>query len=431
MTTLNDIINIDITRSTRTVQQASFGIPCFLAAHTNFQDRAKVYNSLAEAVTDGFTSSTKVYKALSQYFGQDVSIDQVVVGRRQIPTVTLTYTAADTTAYSFKVNDVLVTFTSGVSATTATITTGLKAALTSAGVTAVTAGASTTTLVLTPATATTDYSITAVSSNITQTNSAVTENWDVAIEAVRAVNDTWYHLNTESHVEADVLAIALYVETLDKLYSWSSQAAAIITSSTTDTASKLKGFGYARTFAMYSGTADTTFPECGRVGRFAPEQAGSNVWVYKTLVGVTADNLTSSQVGYAHGKNVSTYETVGGVSANIGNLTASGENIDVMVFVDWLKSRMQEAIWFLQVNSQKIGYTSAGATAIEGEIRKVLAEGIQAGGLAADPAPVITIPNILNLSSSVRATRNLPDVDFQARLAGAILTTTITGNVYA
>ncbi len=429
MTTLNDIIDVDITRNTKTVQRAAFGIPCFLAAHTQFTERAKEYNSLTEAVTDGFTSSTSVYKALAKYFGQDISIDKVVVGRRKIPTITLTYSAADDTVYSFKLNGTLITYTSGSSATTATITTGLKAAISGASLTGFTVGASTTTIVLT---VTGDgISVTDVASTVTQTNAAVAEGWDDSIEAVRNINDTWYHLNTESHVEADILDIAAYVETLDKKYSFSSQDSDIITSATDDIFSQLKALGYNNTFYMYSATADSVFPECSRVGRFAPEQPGSNVWVYKTLIGVTADKLTSAQATYVHNKNGATYETIGGVSANVGNLTASGENIDVIIFVDWLKARTQEGIWFLQVNSQKVGYTPAGAAAIEGEIRKVLAEGIQVGGLADDPAPVVSVPNILNLSSSVRAYRNLPDVTFEARLAGAILTTTIRGNVYA
>lgn len=429
MTTLNDIIDVSITRSTKTVQRAAFGIPCFLAAHTLFSDRAKEYTSLKEALTDGFTSSTPVYKALAKYFGQDISVDKVVVGRRKIPTVTLSYTAADNTVYSFKLNGTLITYTSGSSATTATITTGLKAAISGASLAGFTVGASTTTIVLT---VTGDgITVTDLATTVTQANAAVTEDWDVAIEAVRTVNDTWYHLNTESHVEADILEIAAYIETTDKKYSFSSQDTDIPTSATDDIFSQLKALGYNNTFFMYSGAADTNFAECARVGRFAPEQPGSNVWVYKTLVGVVADNLTSSQSTYIKNKNGATYETIGGVSANVGNLTASGENIDVIIFVDWLKSRLQESIWFLEVNSQKIGYTPAGAAAIEGEVRKVMAEGIQIGGLADDPQPIVTVPNVLNLSSSVRATRNLPDVSFEARLAGAILTTAINGNVYA
>jgi hypothetical protein len=103
-----------------------------------------------------------------------------------------------------------------------------------------------------------------------------------------------------------------------------------------------------------------------------------------------------------------------------------------MIGVFWLKARIQEGIWFQQINSKKISYTSKGAAVIEGEIRRVLAEGIQVGLLADSPAPVVSVPNVLNISSAVRATRVLPDVTFTARLAGAIMYVDgITGTVTA
>lgn len=52
--------------------------------------------------------------------------------------------------------------------------------------------------------------------------------------------------------------------------------------------------------------------------------------------------------------------------------------------------------------------------------------------MADSPAPVVSVPNVLNISSAVRATRVLPDVTFTARLAGAIMYVDgITGTVTA
>jgi len=187
---------------------------------------------------------------------------------------------------------------------------------------------------------------------------------------------------------------------------------------------------YTHTAYIYSGMA-TSYAECGLVGRFAPEQAGSNIWEQKTIIGLTVDTLTPDEISYIHGKNGATYENVGSVDVVIGGKCADGGWIDESIFVDWLKSRIQESVWSLLVNTRKIGYTSAGAAAIEGAMRAVMAEGIQVGGLADDPAPVVTVPNVLNLISAQRATRTLPDVTFTARLAGAIRATTISGTVFA
>ena len=61
----------------------------------------------------------------------------------------------------------------------------------------------------------------------------------------------------------------------------------------------------------------------------------------------------------------------------------------------------------------------------------MIAEGIQVGGLADAPAPIVTVPNVLNIDPAVRATRVLPDITFEARLAGAIMYAGISGTVSA
>ena len=437
MTTLNNIVDVSITRETRTIQRASFSIPCFIAEHTIFAERAKEYTSLADILSAGFATTSSVYKAATLYFGQTVAPSKIVVGRRLVPSVTITPTVADTTVYSFKANGTLITFTSDGTATAAEIVAGLKAALTAAniptsGSTGIVATGSNT-LILTPSGDAS--SIANYTANLVAVNAASVEDWvSATIPAVRAVKDQWYMLSIDTHVNADVLAVAAYIEgikaTSPKFYVFSSAASDIKTSATTDIFSLVKALSYTHTAYIYSGMA-TSYAECGLVGRFAPEQAGSNIWEQKTIIGLTVDTLTPDEISYIHDKNGATYENVGSVDVVIGGKCADGGWIDESIFVDWLKSRIQESVWALLVNTRKIGYTSAGAAAIEGSMRSVMAEGIQVGGLAADPAPVVTVPNVLNLSSAQRATRTLPDVTFTARLAGAIRATTISGTVFA
>ena len=430
MTDLNSLISIQINRATATVQRASFAIPCFIAAHVGFADRAKEYTSTTEVAVD-FTTTSNVYKAASKYFSQGKGLKTLVVGRRQVPSVTITPTAADNTVYSFKLNGTSISITSGTSATATTIVTALKAAISSAGITDPVASG-TSTLVLTSANG---YSVTNLSTNLSMAAASPTETWADTITAVKGGNDSWFHLSTETHVDNDILAIAAAIETYggDKQYVVGSQSSGIKTSSTSDIASQLKALNYANTRMIYSADADANFIECAWVGYFAPQQVGSTHWCYKTLSGIVADKLNSSESGYILGKNCSTYEAnIGGQDVVVGGKVASGEWADVMDGVAWLKARLQEGIWFQQVNSPKIGYTAAGAAIIEAEVRRVVIEAIQVGILAEAPAPTISVPNVLNVAPAVRATRVLPDVTFEARLAGAIMYIDgITGTVYA
>lgn len=432
MTTINDIVNVSITRETRSIQRASFAIPCFIASHVQFSERAKEYNSIDEVTADGFATTSNVYKAASKYFSQEVAVDKIIIGRRQVQVATLTPTVANNAVYSFKLNGTTINYTSDSSATAAEIVTGLQAAITTAGITDPVDSGSTT-LILTLGAAD-GFTVTELTSNLEMVLDTSTEAWGDTIDAVRNENNEWYCVSIDSRLEADFLTVAAYVEaikaTSPKLFVLSSSASNIKTSSTSDIFSQMKALNYEHTAYIWKGDA-ADYPECALVGRFAPEQAGSNIWEQKTLIGTTVDNLTSGEANYVLGKNGSTYERVGGFDVVVGGKVAFGEWTDVIVFCSWLKSRLQENTWFLLVNTRKVGYTAAGAASIEAAVRQTLAEGIQVGGLASDPEPVVTVPNVLSLSSAQRASRVLPNVTFTARLAGAIRAINISGTVYA
>ena len=63
--------------------------------------------------------------------------------------------------------------------------------------------------------------------------------------------------------------------------------------------------------------------------------------------------------------------------------------------------------------------TQLGAAIVEAEIRSVIAQGIQNGGIADSPAPIITSPNVLDIPEVQRAQRVLGDFGFRVRLQGA------------
>ena len=176
MTTVNDFIDVSITRETRVIQRASFTIPCFVAEHTVFTERAKEFNSLTEITAIGFTSTSNVYKAAQRYFAQNVSPEKVIIGRRQVPSIVFTPAVANSAVYTLKINGYTVTFTSDASATAAEIVTGLKAAITAeTNITGITVGAATTTLDLSVTTTGADWSAYAVTTNLVGVNGTVTE----------------------------------------------------------------------------------------------------------------------------------------------------------------------------------------------------------------------------------------------------------------
>lgn len=425
MSNIEQFVDIQISRETEAVSRASFSIPCFIAAHTAFSARAAQYTDLA-GVAEDFSTTSNVYKAAQKYFAQQIKPTKIVIGRRQVDTVTGTIsTVANTTVYSVTINGTDYSYTSDSSATAVEIAAGLDTAVGSlAGITFTAVGDGTFTVSVAAGTA---WSIKA-SANITLANTTPTETWADTITAVVAADDTWYFLSTEEKTKSGIKAIAADIEARKKHYVFSSADTDILTSATDDVFSQLKALGYDRTSGLYKADA-ADFPECGWVGSQAQATPGSNTWAFKNIVSTTADVISAAKTAYAVAKNVNTYESIGGVSRTTGGKSVGGEYIDVMVGVDWTESRMKEGIWYILANSSKIPYTNAGISRIESVVRNVLAEGIRNGLYTSNPAPVITVPDAASVDANLRASRSLEGVTFEARLAGAVEHVVVRGVV--
>lgn len=427
MAELDSIIQIQINRETTAVSTASFQIPLVLATFTNFSERTRTYTDF-DAVADDFNSTDNVYKIAQRLFGQDgVRPPSIIVGRRQVDSVTFTPTVADSTLYSVTLNGTLYSFTSGVGATATTIVTGLKAAIGSpTGITVT----GTTTLILSVTVAGTAWSVVS-SSNLVGVNAAPTETWVEALDAVTDVTNAWYALIAETHVSADIMALAASIQPRHKIYLTSTADPVTITTGLTDPASLLKAGSYSRTAIIYLPTADTEYPEAAWVGSQLPRTPGSNDWDFKRATLVTVSVLTDTQRANLRSKNANMYTTVAGVNIfQDGNMsTGVSDAIDIIIGIDWTYARMQEAIYSRLVNLLKVPYTRNGFLIIESEMRSVLAQG-QANGLY-DSGWTVTSPDPLTIAANQRIQRIAGDFLFTARLQGSVRVVTIVGTVTA
>jgi len=66
---------------------------------------------------------------------------------------------------------------------------------------------------------------------------------------------------------------------------------------------------------------------------------------------------------------------------------------------------------------------------VEAEVRAVMVLCVNQGILAADPAPTVSVPRAADVSMIDKAARLLPDVKFEATLAGAIHKVIVNGTV--
>lgn len=432
MGALQEIVDVNIVVQNSGISIASFNKPMYLGLHKVFTERARTYASVDEMLDDGFDPNSQEVVVATAVFAQDVTVESLVIGRRhsdEVETITPS-PVADNTEYTVTINGTEFSFTSGVGATASSIVDGLVAAI-NGGSEPVTAVDNNTTLALTADVPGDDYTVTTSENLTVVVDDYSAESLTAAIAAVRAVDDTWYGLMTHTHVEDDVLEVAGVIEALDvpKIYGFSTADADIITSSTTDVLSLLQDLEYDRTFGLYDPDADSAFPEAAWFGVMLAKEPGEATWMFKTLVGQDADALTTTQRNFVNGKNGNTYEEIGGVSITREGKVASGEYIDVIVGIDWLTARMTERIFDALVTNDKIPYTQEGVTIIESMVRAQLRDAIEQGVIAADPAFTIDVPTVSEISAAVKATRQLPAIEFSATLAGAIHKVTVNGTV--
>lgn len=341
MPDLDDIVNVQISRETETVERANFGIPLFLVEVKTVDTRVKSYSNI-DAVADDYAATDTAYKMASAAFSQEIRPNRIKIGQK-----------------------------------------------------------------------------------------ADAETYVQALQAIVNEDDDWYGLAVETLTKADILLIAAFIEARTKIFIARSADADILTNATDDLASTLQAAEYDRTAVIYHGSADTQFADAAWLGDCLPRDPGSQTWMFKTLNGITYDTLTASEKDYVLGKGANTYQRIAGVNITQQGTMAGGEYIDVIRGIDWLTARIKERIFTRLINAPKIPYTNKGIAIIEAQVREQLDIAVDQQLIAPEPAYTVTVPDVLDTDELDRQNRQLKEVNFRARLAGAIHYVEIRGAVYA
>lgn len=424
---LDSIVNVVITRETKAVTRAGFGTLLVIGTHKVFNERVREYSNAADMLTDGFEVTDPEYKAGLAFFSQNPNQSKLLIGRVQADQAVVTAIAVNDFQYDVIINGTTFSFTSDSDATLTEISLGLK--------TQIDLGSEPVTVVdntdgsidIDPNVAGTAFTVT-VGSNLTVTKPFTgSETQLAAYTAILGENSDFYAVASTNRTQSDVEALAAQILTESRIYGTTSSDANILDAvDVTNIASVLNAATNERAFVMYH-TDPTTFPEVAWLSRQLSTDPGSSTWKFKTLLGITATNLTVTESTNAINKKANTYETVGGVNITAEGTMASGEFIDIIRGIDWFTARLTERVFSRLVNLEKIPFTDAGITVIEAEVRNQLNDGIDQGLIAADPVPTISVPLAADVSTANKTARLLPDVSFQATLAGAIHFVTIEG----
>lgn len=437
--TIENIVDVQISRTSVSVSQANFDTLLFMGRHKFWTERTQIFTSLQDLVDAGVPTNSAEYLATALYFGQAVSPTSIVIGRRESTAVTLTPTVANGTTYKVTVGTDTVTpveytYVSDGDATATEIVDGLAALITANG---------DFTGLLTAVNSSDELLITQVSGTLIVNNwtdnqlAAYTssESMGDAITAIRNENDDWYGFASYSHLQSDIEAINTALSGAKKLFGYGTGDSSALTTGITDVMAVLNLASEDRAFGIFdteAGSVDTvsattTYPEAAWFGDMLARQAGSATWAFKPLTGIGYDtSLTEQQKTNVLNKKGNILDRIADINVTRDGTVASGEYIDVIRGIDYIEARMEERIFQRLASTAKIPYTDTGIQIIEGDVIAVLQEAV---GLRIIESFTVAVPKAADVAPADKAARLLRDVTFEAVLAGAIHKTIIRGTV--
>lgn len=446
MANLDRIVKVDISLDTTGVSTEGFSTILCVGPHLHGLPRVSTYTAADQMLDDGFSADDPLYKMVSDAFSQTPSPAAVKVGRRQVNSCTVTVAQLGaTSAYTLTVSgygddgnvtEKTYSYTND-EGSSEDVLQGLSTAVTGDESALLSASYSDGVLTLQAKDPSKPFALKA-SSMLSVELGSVTESVAQTMAAVMNSDSDFYGVAFTSKEQDDVLAMAEWAESAGKLYGTSFGGDNVKNSEmTTDTGSQLKAKNYYRTFWFYH-SVENEYPEVAVMARCFAIDPGGETWALKKLAGITVDPLTETEFNAITGKNGNTFELFRNVSVTQNGKVAAGEWIDIIRFRDWLEEEIKTNVFNLLINRDKVPYTDAGIASIESRIREALELGQSRGGIAPTEYDedgnqnlgyTISVPFAANISANTKANRELTDVTFTARLAGAIHVVDITGSL--
>lgn len=234
------------------------------------------------------------------------------------------------------------------------------------------------------------------------------------------------YISCDSREEVNLLALAAAVNAADRIHVHATQSPdVVVPSAVADIASLLQDAAYDTTITLYSKAADSNFAEGGIVGAMAAIQAGVSTLEDKTLVGVVSDNLTATERLACEQKNVAYYSPIAGVNSVFNSKVASGQFLDTILFTQWLKARIGEALYgTIKRESEagrKVSFDGAGGAKLRSSIyNNVINIGLANGSISRDIEPIVRTPTREEVSEADRAGRILNGVVVEVLYSNAV-----------
>ena len=440
MAPLSDIVVVNILAQVGGLTQQGFGTPLILGYTPAWVERVRYYSDLAGIATD-LGSTSPEYKCAQAVFGQTPRPERLAIGRgANKPTQRYKLSIVAVVAnkdYVVRLNGVDYTINSGATPTNdsiaGAINTAISAACTAAGFTSSVIGAVGSQQVQVLGNAAGNWcSFGIPNAGMLPYLKAMQDHADPGIsadlDAILLEDTAWYCLLTMYNSSACVQGAATWTQANERLYLAESQDSEIPTVSVgpaTDIAKVLSVAGQERAPLIYHPIGQE-FAAAAWAGRVLPLTPGSETWKFKTLSGVSAQSYTTTQANNIRNKRANFYYIAGRSITSEGTTPSTAlPFIDIVRFRDWLRVRLQENLFLLLADADKVSFDDTGITKVLGVIRGVLEEARSNGAIT--PDFTVTVPKASAVNPVDKANRELKNVTFQVTYTGAVHKVVING----
>jgi hypothetical protein len=381
---LADLATVSATSATRTLSAAGFGRMCALAYHTRFPEHFRIYRELDAMVSDGFAVDEAAYSMVASCFAQNPRPTDVMVGRlpsahthTQVVTITSNTEGAHIklTVKCAKQVATAIDYTIPAAQTLTQVAAAVELLIEAAA--GVASAASVADITVTPVTAGDCIYITGLE-NCTVEDSTPDAGYDDQLAVIALASEGaggFFFVATDTNSETNNDLVSTWAGANKKLFMYA------VTDYTEKAGTGAHFSGMQSASSDFSYGTWTSDPEayvnCGQAGFAGARSPGTFTLSGKTIEGVEASVLTSSEETNLQGVLANFYVTRAGVpmirGGKRGGVCASGTHLDIVHGREAFLSDVQVAVAQVIASNEKVDYTDEGVDLLIGAVRGVQA----------------------------------------------------------
>lgn len=245
-----------------------------------------------------------------------------------------------------------------------------------------------------------------------------------SLGTIRETNDDWYVLLTDQTSDEMVVAISAWADTTANTGASNTDKPKLYFAKTSNSALAVSN---QRAVVIYCDDEliATEEPDAAWVGHNAPIYPRATNWKFKRPSGVTPAALTDSEKTALEAAHINFMTTENKRDYMKNGVCSDGTFIDEIVGADYITFLMQDRLYDVFLSNDKIPYTDDGFTLIAGAILSALEQSAALGIIAIDaesnsPIYNINIPTFASATAEQRATRTMPDINWEAQQQSAV-----------